>query len=414
MPYYFVLQSMSIQDGVSDFESCSQGTINPQRLPAEIADQIIGLLDNDETWNELCLPRIFRSLSVDLYKSSIDSALLPLYFMHFTAPRIFQHIASFNFRWSRDMGDPPAWFADALARLTNLRSLSLYSGVASGFPPLPASFASGIATLVAKAPLERLHLAHWDFLHDASDLCRLLVSCSSTLMELSLSECRVRDPEMAADSIGSDANVQPIVQPVVHLGALRKLALMDNIDVSISQLRHLDAPNLRSLTCAYLKDPFHDLSPWIPATMEELTLDVRDYSHRPCFGKSIKPASLTIVLCLSFHQEGEYFSVFSWIEGCLNNLASPHVLRELNIRILNLKAFTHPGFTYPARADYEILHRALERFPALECTNITLNFQLFYIQPSPCGYVAELREVFGTLMDENKVAVSVTFTKWSP
>ena len=81
--------------------------------------------------------------------------------------------------------------------------------------------------MVATAPPERLLLAYWHFSYDASDLCRLLVCCSSTLMELSLAECRVRDREIAVDSTKFEASVPP----VVHLGALREFALVDNIDV---------------------------------------------------------------------------------------------------------------------------------------------------------------------------------------
>lgn len=94
---------MPIGNGDPDFECYSRGPINARLIP-EIADQIIASLnDGDDnkteyqegglstlkacslvcwTWNELCRPRIFSSLSVDLCRSSIDAAFLRLSFLH--------------------------------------------------------------------------------------------------------------------------------------------------------------------------------------------------------------------------------------------------------------------------------------------------------------------------------------------
>ncbi|KAG9219752.1 hypothetical protein CCMSSC00406_0008129 [Pleurotus cornucopiae] len=392
----FSMQLTPNRNGDPDFESYPRGTIDPQRMPIEIADRITASLNDGEdggtqyqegvvptlkacslvchTWNELCRPRIFRSLFVDLYKSPIDTAFLPLSFLHFSAPHIFKYITRFSFRWSRDIRDPPPWVPHALAQFTRLRSLYLYM--------------------------------HWDFLHDASGLRLFLSPCSSTLTELTLEECCISDRGVVNSTESAHA------PPVVRLGALRKLQFVNNRNVSIPQLRHIDAPNLRALTCAYLKDPFRDISSWIPATVTDLTLNIRDFSDLPCFGGSIQPSALTIILSLSFHQEGVYIPVFARIEDCLNNLPAPHVLHRLNIKILDLQAFSDP-FRYPVRTDYEILRRALLHFPAVERTDLTLNFRFFLIQRPPCGYVAELKEVFGPLMDANEIAVDVTFTKWS-
>ncbi|KAF4572490.1 hypothetical protein EYR36_006996 [Pleurotus pulmonarius] len=396
-------------------------------MPVEIVDQIIASFNDTEvdetkyqedvfptlkacslvcwTWNELCRPHIFSSLSVDLCRSSIDTAFIRLSFLHFTAPRLYKCITNFRFRWNRDIPDPPQWIPDALTQFTNLRSLSLYSGVTSGFPPLSAPFALAITTLVARTPLTKLHLAYWDFLYDVSDLCLVLSSCSSTLVELTLEECYISDRGMMVNPIEDG------VLPVVHLGALRKLALVNNGNVSLSQLRHIDAPNLRSLSCAFLKDPFQDISPWIPATVTEFTLDVRDFSERPWFGKSIRPSWLTIIFRLSYHDEPQCFPVLSWIEDCLNQLPFPHVLHRLDIKVLNLLAFSYP-FNYPRRAHYEVLHRALQRFHALDRTNLDLHFLFYSVLPPPYDR-RDLKAVFGPQLEANKLVVDMTFQKWS-
>ncbi|KAF4605661.1 hypothetical protein EYR40_004449 [Pleurotus pulmonarius] len=281
----------------------------------------------------------------------------------------------------------------------------IYTGVTSGFPPLSAPFALAITTLVAHTPLTKLHLAYWDFLYDVSDLCLVLSSCSSTLVELTLEECYISNRGMMVNPIEDG------VPPVVHLGALRKLALVNNGNVSLSQLRHIDAPNLRSLSCAFLKDPFQDISPWIPAAVTEFTLDVRDFSERPWFGKSIRPSWLTIIFRLSYHDEPQCFPVLSWIEDCLNQLPFPHVLHRLDIKVLNLLAFSYP-FNYPRRAHYEVLHRALQRFHALDRTNLNLHFLFYSVLPPPYDR-RDLKAVFGPQLEANKLVVDMTFQKWS-
>ncbi|KAF7440247.1 hypothetical protein PC9H_000591 [Pleurotus ostreatus] len=361
-------------------------------------------------WNDICRHCIFHTVTADICISQERDS--PLSFLHFTAPHLYRYVTDLILFWDRDVYGAPEWIPNTLPRFVNLRSLYLESRMTSGAPALPRPFALGVMALLDKAPLKCLSLTYWDFLADASDLLLLLSVCSTTLEELSLETCSVSDRGTMPNMIVSESRVPPIV----CLQALRKIKLQG--DSRAFQTSRIESPNLRSLVYEQIQNSFCTIPNWISDKLSEVSLKAFEVSDIPDLGQSICPSSMTVDISKS--HDDSFFTILSWVKGCLQSLPFPHVLRQLNIKIKSNRLRESEECCYPTRADYELLYSTLEplrQHGALH-TNLSISIlSLNHRAAIPADNtmneeVAKLKEVFTPLLEANQLAIEIVLERW--
>lgn len=120
--------------------------------------------------------------------------------------------------------------------------------------------------------------------------------------------------------------------------------------------------------------------------------------------------------------DDSFFTILTWVKGCLQSLPFPHVLRQLNIKIKSnrLRESDSEECCYPTRADYELLYSTLQplrQHGALQHTNLSisilsLNDRAALPDSTTNKEVAKLKEVFTPLLEANQLAIEIVLERW--
>lgn len=410
---------MASHHHVIDIREHPMGLKQPE-LPIELIDLIIAHLNdhaNKESiqacslvcwaWNELCRRRLFRAAGI-MYLFSAD--LPQLSFLQFTPPHLYKYITDLTITWCTYELDIPTLPVEVLNQFSNLCSLHIN---AAGFEPLPALFIQQITNLLSNSRVKWLHLSQFSFFMDASILLPLLSQCSSTLEELVLFWCSVSGSG-ARPNLTHDSKA-PLV---VSLGALRRLRLIVDDDLSKLSLSRLLLPNLEVLTCSWKGHHPPDISQWNIARLSELILIAAGTSSCPCLGQTVRPSYLTITIPQA--SQLSYSPVIKWISDCILSLPFPNDLRRLNINI-GIGPDISTDHYYPTSAEYEELHRALRPL-CTDCTtkHININFATSFARSEAHAdfgkakeaAVCRFREVFAPPLEANRqMTIDMTFNQ---
>ncbi|KAF9489881.1 hypothetical protein BDN71DRAFT_1593179 [Pleurotus eryngii] len=405
---------------VFDFREHPMGLKQPE-LPIELIGLIIAhLYDHADkesvqacslvcsAWNELCRRRLFRAAGI-MYLFSGDPPQLS--FLQFTPPHLYKYITDLTITWCTYELDIPTLPVEVLNQFPNICSLHIN---ASGVDPLPALFIQQIMDLLSNSRVKLLDVSQFSFFMDASNLLPLLSQCSSTLEELILFWCSIS---------GSGAIPNPTHDSkaplVVSLGALRRLRLIVDDDLSKLSLSRLVLPNLEVLSCSWKGDHPPDISRWGIVRLSELILIAAARpSSSPRLGQTVRPSSLTITVQQA--PQLSYSSIIKWIADCILSLPFPNDLRRLNINI-GIGPDISTDHYYPTFAEYEELHRALRPL-CTDCTtkHININFATSFARSETHAdfgkakeaAVCRFREAFAPPLEANRqLTIDMTFNK---
>lgn len=181
-------------------------------------------------WNDICRPRIFRSVIIH----DLEMLIHRLSFLHSSAPHLCKYI--FDLRLLLNSMDllvvepVPPWIPDCFNRFKNLHTL--YLGKEGVMVP-------GITSLLAAPRLRKLHLEGRVFASDDSYLLSLLPSTNPQLEELALVNI-----DIPADFVDEHSLKVP---PIVRFEALRRLELNDVAYALLKCRVFIECPNLTSL-----------------------------------------------------------------------------------------------------------------------------------------------------------------------
>ncbi|KAL4257976.1 F-box domain-containing protein [Pleurotus pulmonarius] len=350
-----------------------------QYFPTELIKKIIALLDDrpvDEevyycgeprrvptglvacslvcsSWNDICRPHIFRSVTLD-YSRELD---IPRFsFLYFTAPHICTYIRNLELRLPENPGAMSRWVQGRLPRFTNLHELRLDGNFPVWCYPNRATLSMYVSHVVSLLPdastshVKRLDLRCWSAA--AENLLPLLSACRDTLEDLSV-EIDFR-PESSLDSETSKSMSE--IPSFVHLNALRSLKIHERYATRLPLTNFIECPNLEALKIEHYTEELWDIPPWIPAGLSNLNFNVDPNTALPDLGTTIHPSHLTINI--QKQEDAPYLRVATWIAACLNRLPHPKHLERLTIAIMDAQYWDAP--IYPDLADYEGLYRAVK------------------------------------------------------
>ncbi|KAL4263992.1 hypothetical protein AB1N83_005558 [Pleurotus pulmonarius] len=290
------------------------------------------------SWRDISQSCIYRTIAIN--EHSWDSRFS---FLHFTAPHLCKYTRELRLSWNKGCLTPE-WFAECLARFTNLLVLRLENrDLRVRQPPLTPLL--GIGSLLNNIPLKRLHLREWCSCDDAYDIFHILSMCSASLEEFSLEVFLTSD---RAQPLDQDL---PVLPPVVLLPALRKIVLLGEIpDISQATGTRIEIPDLETLTIEMEGHEPWSLAGWNLNHISQLKLTVSCEGAIPNLGPSIRPTNLTINVSKR-QSRLPYILVVAWVEGCISRLPFPGDLRQLTIKIALRHIDLHITVTVQGGAD---------------------------------------------------------------
>ncbi|KAF4563727.1 hypothetical protein EYR36_002968 [Pleurotus pulmonarius] len=221
--------------------------------------------------------------------------------------------------------------------------------------------------------------------------------CSASLEEFSLEVFLTSD---RAQPLDQDL---PVLPPVVHLPALRKLVLLGEIpDISQATSTRIEIPDLETLTIEMEGHEPWSLAGWNLNHISQLKLTVSCEGAIPNLGPSIRPTNLTINVSKR-QSRLPYILVVAWVEGCISRLPFPGDLRQLTIKI-----HTHYESLY--RVLRSLVNQALRHIDL----HITVTVQGGADMPQSFSMESEiktLKEVFAPLLGTGVLSVRLVLER---
>ncbi|KAJ8697512.1 hypothetical protein PTI98_004312 [Pleurotus ostreatus] len=342
------------------------------------------------SWNDVCRPHIFRSVTLDY---SRDSDIPRFSFLYFTAPHLCTYIRNLELRLPENPGAVSRWVQGSLPHFANLQELRLDGNFPVWCFPNSGTlsmYVSHIASLLPQASashIKRLDLRCWSAA--AEDLLPLLSACRATLEDLSM-EIDFR-PESSLHQETSESTSK--IPSLIHLDSLRSLKVHERYATRLSLSNVIECPNLETLRIEHYTDEFWDIPPWVPAGLSNLILDVDPNATLPDLGTTIRPSHLTI----NIHKPdgASYSGVVTWIAACANRLPHPKHLQQLTVAIMDAQYWDAP--IYPDLADYEGLYRAVQ---SIHAQGSLKRIDLSVIAHEGTVWTSKLGELFGPILGD--------------
>ncbi|KAF9489047.1 hypothetical protein BDN71DRAFT_1512494 [Pleurotus eryngii] len=340
------------------------------------------------SWNDICRPHIFRSVTLDYGR---DSDISRLSFLYLTAPHLCTYIRNLELRLPETPGAVSRWVQGRLPQFINLHELRLDGNFSVWCFPNSGTLSMYISHIVSLLPkasashIKRLDLRCWSAA--AEDLLPLLSACQTTLEDLSMEIDFIPESSLHQETFESTSKISSLI----HLNALRSLTVHERYAARLSLSNVIECPNLETLRIEHYTDEFWDIPPWAPDGLSNLILDVDPNAMLPDLGITMRPSHLTI----NIHKQDDtpYSRVVAWIAACTNRLPHPKHLQQLTIAIMDAQYWDTP--IYPDLADYEGLYHAVQ---SIHAQGSLKHVNLSVIAHKGAVSTSKLVELFGPIL----------------